>query len=290
MAWGGVVVGLLTAGCAHVERTDACHDGRVSSSSALGMASSSASVHVDGFDGVACATLQRPLVAVNFSSPPADAAQRDDVDAYNRGVLRYLSAVDTKLLFVSEANGVVLRHEGALLQPARRLALPLYASAGAFVSMVSHPGFQTLGAKKGSATFAAYSFVFETCVVGCEQALMLPPSTSTPAVVVHLDVDGVDDAFAVQARERTAAALRAAVSAFAAEGFDVAFAGVAVARPRFQAEDGTNRFPYANHGIDATVLLTPRDDVDLASITTTAAYSSLTSLADGVVVVAFADD
>ena len=248
---------------------DLCQDGEVrielpgSEQSANGYVA----LKISGFDGVDCNTLEQPLAAVNWYIYPTNQADIDSLAAYQAGMVPILRSYGTRLLFVGNETEPLIETEN-LLEPADRIALPLYGHAEAFARMVTSQAFQETAPLKIDLEFESYSFVFQECVIGCDTVAEFPlPNVRPPAIVFQIAVDDDPYDFGEEDRSTTRSVIMTVDSELAADGrYTLAYGGVSVAQQSILMSDGTEVFGYRTNGIDATLIVVPAIDTDVASV------------------------
>ena len=248
---------------------DLCQDGvvRIDLPESEQTANGPVALKITGFDGVDCNTLEEPLAAVNWYIYPTNQADIDSLAAYQAGMAFILRSYGTRLLFVGNETEPLIETEN-LLEPADRIALPLYGHAEAFARMVTSQAFHETAPLKIDLEFESYSFVFQECVIGCDTLAEFPlPNVRPPAIVFQIAVDDDPYDFGEEDRIATRSLIRTVDSELAADGrYTLAYGGVSVAQQSILMSDGTEVFGYRTNGIDATLIVVPTIDTDVAGV------------------------
>jgi hypothetical protein len=248
---------------------DLCQDGvvRIDLPEPEQSANGYVALKISGFDGVDCNTLEQPLAAVNWYINPTNQADIDSLAAYQAGVAPILRSYGTKLLFVGNETEPLIETEN-LLEPADRIALPLYGHAEAFARMVTSQAFHEIAPLKIDLEFESYSFVFQECVIGCDTLAEFPlPNVRPPAIVFQIAVDDDPYDFGEEDRNNIRSVIMTVDSELAADGrYTLAYGGMSVAQQSILMSDGTDVYQYRANGIDATLIVVPAIGTDVASV------------------------
>ncbi len=146
-----------------------------------------------------CAPLDGPLAAFNWFS----FADPESYLAYGTGIAPILASRGTQILAVGghaetlEAPPGVPATGGAYVH--EELAVPLYASAEAFIDMLASEEFQAiLPLQQAGARQTDYVFGFQQCLVGCDSTVSAVATEDQPLLLHIFDWKGGDLAGAIR--------------------------------------------------------------------------------------------